>query len=68
MEVNRDINFKKDANEAEESILFKRIYTLGEIEALLTDNGFKAEQVYGDWDLTPLTEKSPKMIVTGIKK
>lgn len=68
VEVNRDIYFKKDANEAEESILFKRIYTLDEIEALLADNGFKAEQVYGDWDLSPLNETSPKMLIAGMRE
>ena len=68
IEVCRDIIFNKDAEGARDSIVLKRIYARDEIDAILTDNGFKVEQVYGDWDLTPLQEKSPKMILSGIKK
>ena len=68
VEVCCDIDFKQDADTADEFIMFKRIYALDEIKKLLTDNGFKITGVYGGWDLTPLEEKSRKMILTGIKQ
>ena len=68
VEVGRDMDFKKDAEEAEEFIILKRIYSRDEITALLTDGGFRVEQVYGDWDLSPLSERSPKMILAGVKE
>lgn len=66
-EINRDIIFTKDSEIDETFIIFKRIYTLQEIKKLLKKSGFQVEQVYGDWDLTPLKKTSPKMILTGIK-
>jgi ubiquinone/menaquinone biosynthesis C-methylase UbiE len=68
VEVGRDMDFRKGAEEVEEFIIFKRIYSLDEITALLTDRGFRVEQVYGGWDLSTLDEKSPKMILAGMKE
>jgi ubiquinone/menaquinone biosynthesis C-methylase UbiE len=68
VEVCCDIDFKKDAEAADEFIMFKRIYTQNEIKKLLADNGFKVTGVFGGWDLETLEEKSPKMILIGIKK
>ena len=34
---------------------------------LLKDGGFQIEQIYGNWDLTPLKQTSPKMIIIGVK-
>jgi ubiquinone/menaquinone biosynthesis C-methylase UbiE len=68
VEVCRDINLKRGAEDIEEFIIFKRIYTPQEIKELLVKYGFRIEQIYGDWDLTPLEEKSPKMILVGVKE
>jgi len=66
-EINRDIIFAKESEIIDDFIIFKRIYSEREIKKLLKDCGFQAEQIYGDWDLTPLKKTSPKMILTGIK-
>jgi cyclopropane fatty-acyl-phospholipid synthase-like methyltransferase len=68
VEVCCDIDFKKDAGATDEFIMFKRIYSLDEITTLLADSGFRVGRVYGNWDLSRLTEKSPKMILAGIKE
>lgn len=33
-----------------------------ELEALLHYNGFRINKQYGDWDKSPLSEKSPSII------
>jgi ubiquinone/menaquinone biosynthesis C-methylase UbiE len=66
-EINRDIIFTKDDRIEDDFIIFKRIYTLLEIKKLLKNSGFQLEQVYGNWDLTPLKKTSPKMILTATK-
>jgi SAM-dependent methyltransferase len=66
-EISRDIMFTKDGRIADDFIIFKRIYTVREIKMLLKKSGFHEEQIYGDWDLTPLKKTSPKMILTAIK-
>lgn len=68
IEVCRDIDFKKDAEKVDEFIMFKRIYALDEIKKLLTNCGFRAGRVYGDWDLSRLTVKSPKMILAALRE
>ncbi len=62
-EISRDIVFTKDGRIEDDFIIFKRIYTLREIKSLLADNGFRAGRIYGDWGLSYLTERSPKMIL-----
>jgi ubiquinone/menaquinone biosynthesis C-methylase UbiE len=66
-EIARDIIFTKDSGIDDSFIIFKRIYSVREIKKLLKDCGFLVEQIYGDWDLSPLKVKSPKMILLGIK-
>jgi ubiquinone/menaquinone biosynthesis C-methylase UbiE len=67
-EINRDIIFTKDGRIEDDFIIFKRIYTLQEIKKLLKNSGFQLEQVYGNWDLSPLKKSSPKMILVGVKE
>ena len=67
VEVMRDLIFTTDAEQVEEFIIFKRIYSLGEIRDLLSTCGFSVDQVYGAWDLSPLNESSPKMLLVGAK-
>ena len=51
-----------------EVTIFKRIYTLDEMSDLLSSHGFHIDQIYGDWDLSPLDESSPKMIMVCLKE
>lgn len=46
-----------------EFVGFKRIYSHDEIRDLLARNGFGVEKVFGDWDLSKLTDDSPKIIL-----
>lgn len=68
VEVCRDLTFKTDAEGVEEFIIFKRIYSSNEIKDILSDCGLRADQVYGGWDLSPLGENSPKMLLVGVKE
>ena len=68
MEVCRDLIFKRDAEQVQEFIVFKRIYSQNEICDLLSDCGFRVDQVYGGWDLSPLEEDSSKMLLVGVKE
>jgi hypothetical protein len=52
----------------EEFIIFKRIYSQDEIVSLLSSCGFQVEAIYGGWDLSPLEESSPKMLLVGEKR
>ncbi|HEY5610246.1 MAG TPA: class I SAM-dependent methyltransferase [Thermoanaerobaculia bacterium] len=45
-----------------------RGYDLDEISALFAANGLGIRQVYGDFDAAPFDEKSPRLIVIGIKR
>jgi SAM-dependent methyltransferase len=67
VEVCRDIIFKTDAKQPEEFITFKRIYSQEEILDILSSCGFRVDEIYGGWDLPPLTEKSPKMLLVAEK-
>jgi len=67
VEVSRDITFKRDSDQMETYICLKRIYTRDEICDLLSTCGFKVERLYGNWDLSPLEESSPKMLLMGVK-
>jgi ubiquinone/menaquinone biosynthesis C-methylase UbiE len=68
VETNRDISLVKASDRIHEFIIFKRIYAENEIKELLAKTGFKVTQTYGDWDLTPLTEASPKMLLAAVKE
>ncbi|MBN1287324.1 MAG: methyltransferase domain-containing protein [Anaerolineae bacterium] len=41
----------------------QRVYTRGDLEALLAGHGFRIEQVYGDYDFSPHTSDSARVIV-----
>ena len=68
MEVCRDLSFRTDGGDADEFLTFKRIYSPEEITDLLDECLFRVESIYGDWDLSPLTDGSPKMILVGEKE
>jgi len=67
VEVCRDLILKTDAERVEEFVIFKRIYSQGEILELLSDCGFRVDGIYGGWDLSPLGDESPKMLLVGVK-
>jgi len=67
VEVCRDLTFRTDGEGAEEFITFKQIYSSKEIKDLLSNCGLRVDQVYGGWDLSPLGENSPKMLLVGVK-
>ncbi len=68
VEVCRDVIFKTDAEQPEEFITFKRIYSQEEILNLLSSCGFRVDGIYGGWDLSRLSESSPKMLLAATKK
>ena len=68
VEVCRDLIFRRDAEQAEEFTYFKRIYSQDEIVDLLSSCGFRVDQIYGEWNLSPLEENSPKMLLVGVKE
>ncbi len=68
VEVCRDLILKPDVKEVDEFIIFKRIYSQAEILNLLSSCGFRVEGVYGGWDLSPLEQGSPKMLLVGEKR
>jgi SAM-dependent methyltransferase len=67
IEVGRDLTFAAGADEMEEFLLFKRIYDAGEIDTLMTSCDFQIDHLYGDWDLSPLTGISPKIILVAVR-
>ena len=68
VEVLRDVVVHAGFRRLDEFICFKRIYDRGEIESLLASNGFDIETLYGNWDLTPFGESSPKIILVASKR
>ena len=68
VEVTRYSIFRPNAETADNFIEFKRVYSEGEIRALLAENGFRVGDIFGDWDLSALQESSPKMILVGEKQ
>jgi len=66
VEVCRDMYCMPEADRMVEFVTFKRIYSEEEIRTLFTECGFYIEEIYGDWDLSPLTQNSPKMILVGV--
>lgn len=67
VEVCRDVYAYGESDDIEEFLVFKRIYSPEEITALLYDAGFSVLSVHGSWDLEPLADDKPKMIVTAAK-
>jgi len=63
VEVGRDLIFRLQADQVEEFIILKRIYAEEEIRDLLAQCGFQVVRIYGGWDLSPLGEDSPKMLL-----
>jgi cyclopropane fatty-acyl-phospholipid synthase-like methyltransferase len=68
VETNRDVSLVKGSDRIHEFIIFKRIYAADEITELLKKSGFKVTKIYGNWDLTALTEASPKMLLAAVKE
>lgn len=44
------------------------LFTLPEIKKMLESAGFSVEKTYGDFDGSPLSKHSPRMIITAMKK
>ncbi len=63
VETARDVALNEDFHSVTQFVCFKRIYGKEEISALLESAGFRMETVRGNWDLTPLDDSSPKMIL-----
>jgi D-alanine-D-alanine ligase len=68
VETNRDISLVKGSDRIHEFIIFKRIYTSNEMRELLAKSGYRMTQLHGDWDLTPLKDTSPKMLLAAVKE
>jgi len=64
VEVCRDLYFDTNDARPNEAIMLKKIYTRGDICSLLADCGFRIEEIYGNWDLAPFSEKEAKMLIT----
>ena len=67
VETFRDVFFDGEGEVTGEFVGFKRIYSQDEIRDLLALNGFRTDRVFGDWDLSRLTDDSPKIIVVASK-
>ena len=63
VEIMRDVTILPEFEGLRQFICLKRIYEESEIRKLLSSCGFRVEHVYGNWDLTPLTDSSPKIIL-----
>lgn len=63
IEIMRDVTILPEFEGIHQFICLKRIYDVHEIRELLSSCGFRVEHVYGNWDLTPLTDTSPKIIL-----
>jgi len=63
VETARDVALNARFDSVTQFVCFKCIYGKNEISALLESAGFRMETVRGNWDLTPLDDSSPKMIL-----
>jgi cyclopropane fatty-acyl-phospholipid synthase-like methyltransferase len=63
VEVNRDVTLDPESNEVAEFLVFKRIYAEEDIRSLMSDCGFQVAKLHGSWHLSPLDDKSPKIIL-----
>ncbi len=67
VEVMRDLTLGTDDEQAQEFIVFQRLYSRNEIEELVSECGFRLDKVYGGWDLSALSEGSSKILLVGEK-
>jgi SAM-dependent methyltransferase len=67
VEVCRDIYFDLDSDTFDEAVLFKRIYSISEIEQQIKSTGFTIESIYGNWNLDKFIIDSPKIIIIARK-
>ncbi len=67
VEVCRDLSLNTESEQVDEFISFKQIYSKDDIGDLLSECEFHIDKIYGGWDLSPLDENSPKMVLVGIK-
>ena len=65
--IEKKITLKEgtDVREYFESV---RLYTLDEMERLLARAGLRLEAIYGDFDGSPFTEESPRLVMMGRKE
>lgn len=68
VEVNRDLYLDPENDELGEFVVFKRIYSEQDIRDLLSQCGFQVIKVYGNWDLSPLDDNSPKIILIAARE
>ncbi|MBM3933928.1 MAG: class I SAM-dependent methyltransferase [SAR202 cluster bacterium] len=68
VEVLRDLHFPAREDRVREFLAFKQLYSIEELTSLLLKCGFKAEQVYGGWDLTPLSRLRPKILLVATRQ
>jgi SAM-dependent methyltransferase len=68
VEVNRDLYLDPESDELGEFVVFKRIYAEQDIRDLLSQCGFEVIKVYGNWDLSPLDDNSPKIILAAARE
>jgi SAM-dependent methyltransferase len=67
-EVSRDLYLDLESEELGEFVIFKRIYSEQDIRDLLSRCGFQVVAVYGNWDLSPLDDNSPKIILVAARE
>lgn len=68
VEVCRDLYVHPFRRVVDEFVIFKRLYSIGEIQRLLADHGFRIERDFGDWELRPLGEHSRRIILAATKQ
>lgn len=62
----RDLGVDLVQERLDEFLVFKRIYTLAELDRLLEEAGFRRTALAGDWDASPYHRESTKMIVAAL--
>lgn len=68
VEVVRDITLAHCKAEPLVFVCFKRIYSAAEVSTLLNEAGFAVRSLYGNWDLIPHSDHSPKIIILAEKE
>jgi SAM-dependent methyltransferase len=66
--VNKSIRVTRDSDVLLETGESVRLYTLAEMEALLSAAGLEISAVFGDYEGTAYSEETPRMILTGARK
>ena len=67
VEVCRDLYVHPFRQVVDEFVIFKRLYSIGEIRQLLAGRGFRVEREFGDWELRPWGEHSRRIILLARK-